>query len=39
MDGCLPTAGGKGCFVGLDHHRLSFVSALEDRSFLGVFRL
>ncbi len=26
-------------FVGLDHHRLSFVSALEDRSFLGVFRL
>ena len=25
-------------FVGLDH-RLSFVSALEDGSFLGVFRL
>jgi hypothetical protein len=26
-------------FVGLDHHRLSFFSAaLEDRSFLGVFR-
>jgi hypothetical protein len=26
------------CFVGLDH-RPSFVSTLEDRSFLGVFRL
>ncbi len=26
-------------FVGLDHHRWSFVSALEDRSFLEVFRL